>query len=75
MNGTSITTTDLDWFIDFMLEEVESPFTDVDEISIDDSGSVKGIGNGKIYNMFGFEADINGPGLYIIDGKTVYVTE
>ena len=75
VNGTSITTTDLDWFIDFMLEEVESPFTDVDEISIDDSGSVKGIGNGKIYNMFGFESDINGPGLYIINGKTVYVTE
>ena len=75
VNGTSITTTDLDWFIDFMLEEVESPFTDVDEISIDDSGSVKGIGNGKIYNMFGFEADITAPGLYIINGKIVYVTE
>ena len=75
VNGTSITTTNLDWFIDFMLEDVRSPFTDVDEISIDDSGSVKGIGNGKIYNMFGFESDINGPGLYIIDGKTVYVTE
>ena len=75
VNGTAITSTDLDWFIDYMLEEVESPFTDVEPISIDKPQVIKHINNGKIYNMFGFEAEINGPGLYIIDGKTVYVTE
>jgi len=75
VNGKSITETDLDWFIDYMLEEVKSPFTDVEPISIDKPEVIKHINSGKIYNMYGFEADITGPGLYIIDGKTVYVTE
>ena len=73
VNGKSISKTNLDWFIDFMLEDVKLPFTDVEPITVDGPGYVKGIG--KTYNMFGFEADITGPGLYIIDGKTVYVTE
>ena len=75
VNGKSIAKTDLDWFIDYMLEEVKSPFTDVEPISIDKPEVIKHINSGKIYNMYGFEADITGPGLYIIDGKTVYVTE
>ena len=73
VNGKSITETDLDWFIDYMLEEVKSPFTDVEPISIDKPEVIKHINSGKIYNMYGFEADITGPGLYIIDGKTFLV--
>jgi hypothetical protein len=71
----AVTTTNLDWFIDYMLEEDKSPFTDVEPVTVDNFNVIKRNSNGKIFNMFGFEADITEPGLYIIDGKTVYVTE
>ena len=75
VNGKSITTTNLDWFIEYMLEEVKSPFTDVEPVTIDELNVIKRQSNGKIFNMFGFESDITEPGMYIIDGKVVYVTE
>ena len=75
VNGKSISTTNLDWFIDFMLEKVESAFTDVEPVTIDELNVIKRQSNGKIYNMFGFESNITEPGMYIIDGKIVYVTE
>jgi len=71
----AVTTTNLDWFIDYMLEEDKSPFTDVEPIYIDEPYVIKSVNSGKIHNMFGFEVDITGPGMYIIDGKVVYVTE
>ena len=75
VNGKSITTTNLDWFIEYMLEEVKSPFTDVEPVMIDELNVIKRQSNGKIFNMFGFESDITEPGMYIIDGKIVYVTK
>ncbi len=58
-----------------MLEEVKSPFTDVEPVTIDELNVIKRQSNGKIFSMFGFESDITEPGMYIIDGKVVYVTE
>ena len=73
---TAVTEENLNWFIDYMLESPKTPLTDVEPVTVDDSYNViKRQSNGKIFNMFGFEADITKPGLYIIDGKTVYVTE
>ena len=71
----AISTTDLDWFIDYMLEEDKSPFTDVEPVTVDNFNAIKRNSNGKIFNMFGFEVDITSPGMNIIDGKVVYVTE
>jgi hypothetical protein len=73
VNGTSISSEDLDWFICFMLGIDEKELGDI-------KNDVKPIarpvsGNAKLFNALGQEVMATGSGVYIIDGKTILVTE
>ena len=73
IGGTSITKTDLNWFISYMLDcpvsEVEGSYLTKVEIA----PAVKV--TGKIYNLLGQEVTNPGPGAYIMDGKKLIITE
>ena len=68
VNGTAISTTDLDWFINEMLEKKSSPVTGVSVAEQD-----KTLRNGRIYNLLGQEVTNPGKGLYIMNGKKYIV--
>ena len=73
VNATSISSEDLDWFICFMLgidaKELGDIKNDVKPIARPVSG------NAKLFNALGQEVMATGSGVYIIDGKTILVTE
>ena len=72
IGGTSITKTDLNWFISYMLDcpvsEVEGSYLTKVEIA----PAVKV--TGKIYNLLGQEVTNPGPGAYIMDGKKYIIS-
>ena len=75
-NGTKVTAVseeDLDWFICYMLDIDEAELNDIknDVKPIKRAASIQG----GTYNVLGQEVPVSGSGMYIMDGKTVYVTE
>lgn len=62
VNGTSVNAEDLDWFINFMLQREDDPYTKV-------VIPHKNAQDGRIFNILGQEVINPGKGLYIKDGK------
>ena len=73
INGTSISAESLDGFICYMLNIDEEELNDIknDVKPIKRPASVQG----GTFNVLGQEVPVSGQGMYIMDGKTVYVTE
>ena len=69
----SISEADLDWFICYMLDIEESELNDIknDVKPIVRPASVQS----GTFNVLGQEVPVSGEGMYIMDGKAVYVTE
>ena len=73
VNGTSISSEDLDWFICYMLDIDEKELNDI-KLNVD-AAKIKATGSTKIFNASGQEITAPVPGINIVGDKIIYLTK